>query len=327
MSKTIDVLFNNILTGVTIHPAVIADYFGFDNDNEDNYSIIYGIYEGLIKYKGISKLLLENCFMTNRLDELIHKKYTHHKNKYYVNFVKKNIIIGDTYFNFIEDEDGDFIEDEDGDIPFEKSTILTDDYCMCCDTSGYYTKQNYKLLNPTLSNCVNIPAPPDCFICGINICKMCSNYDNKNNACICYKCENPNIILSINTKIRDYHKTDIEKFGVIGNMKKDDVVALLNKQKFRCYVCDDVVLTFGWKPYCLYQFSVDRIDNSLPHNRDNILISCYYCNCIGYLTDVLDCNNNKKHKICDNYCHCEKRDILIKRECVSIDKINSLKLS
>jgi hypothetical protein len=61
-------LINNILTGVTIHPAVIADYFGFDNDNEDNYSIIYGIYEGLIKYKGISKLLLENCFMTNRLD-------------------------------------------------------------------------------------------------------------------------------------------------------------------------------------------------------------------------------------------------------------------
>jgi hypothetical protein len=315
MSKTIDLLFKNILTGDRIHSAVIHDYFGIHNAIDDNkYSIIYGIYAGLIKYKGISKDLLENCYMTNRLDELIHKKYTYHKSKYYESFINKNISIGETYFNLDDNQQ-------------KKMIILTDDYCMSCNTFGYYTKQNYKILYPSLQNYLDCPAPTDCFICGNNICKMCSNYDNKEQAFICYMCENKNIILSINLKIRTYNKKDIETFGVIGNIKKEDVVALLNKQKFRCYVCDDIVLTFGYKPYCLYQFSVDRIDNSLPHNTDNILISCYYCNCIGYLKNILDCQDDKIYKICDNYCHCEKRNISINREEVSIDKINSLKLS
>jgi hypothetical protein len=121
-------------------------------------------------------------------------------------------------------------------------------------------------------------------------------------------------------------KTDKEKFGFYGNVKKEDVMLLLNKQKFRCYVCDDIVLTFGWKPFCLYQFSLDRIDNSLPHNRDNILISCYYCNCINYLTERLDCEEKIKYKMCGNNCHCIKRNIQIKREDIQNEKINSLKL-
>jgi hypothetical protein len=306
MPKTIDLLFKSILNGDAINTPVITDYFGIHNAIDDNkYSIIYGIYEGLIKYKGISKDLLENCYMTNRLDELINKKYTHQKSNYYLNFVINHISIGETYFNFDDNQQ-------------EKMVILTDDYCSSCNTFGFYTKQNYKL---------EYNSPPDCFKCGNNICKMCSNYDNKDKAFICYKCENPNIISCIKSKICGYNKSDIENFGVIGNIKKEDVISLLNKQKFRCYVCDDIVLTFGYKPHCLYQFSVDRIDNSLPHNTDNILISCYYCNCISYLTDVLNYDDNKKYKICDNYCHCEKRNISIKREDVSIDKITSLKLS
>jgi len=311
MIKTIDLLYETILNDDIIPSPVIADYFGFHNSSDDNkYSIIYGVYQGLIKCKGIPKQMLENCFMTNRLDELIHKKYIHHKSKYYEDFVNKNITIGETYFNL--EEDSTNIEN------IYKIPILTDDYCPSCNLVGYYTKHNSKLV---------YSSPPDCFKCGTFICRFCSNYDKKEISYICYKCQKPNIISCIDTKIRGYNKSDITNFGVIGNIKKEDVISLLNKQKFRCYVCDDIVLTFGYKPYCLYQFSVDRIDNSLPHNRDNILISCYYCNCINYLTNVLDCHDNKKYKICDNYCHCEKRYISIKREDVSIDKINKLKLS
>jgi hypothetical protein len=77
MSKTIDLLFDNIFndTIYDLHPAVICDYFGVENIKyNNNIDIIYGIYEGLIKMKGISKKIIENCFFTNRLDELIHKK-------------------------------------------------------------------------------------------------------------------------------------------------------------------------------------------------------------------------------------------------------------
>tara|TARA_Y100000389_G_C17348422_1_gene457103 strand:- start:154 stop:876 length:723 start_codon:yes stop_codon:yes gene_type:complete len=132
---------------------------------------------------------------------------------------------------------------------------------------------------------------------------------------------------AISSKISQHKEYDKKRFGIIGNIKKEDVIDLLDKQQFRCYVCDDIVLTYNWKPRCLYQFSLDRIDNSLPHNRDNVLISCYYCNCIKYMTNRTECSENTKHKICDNNCHCDKRQIQIKREDVSIDKINLLKLN
>ena len=313
MTSTSDLLINCILTGCNItdmHPAVVCDYFGINDESSVN--IIYGIYEGLIKYKGVSNKLLKNCYMTNRLDELIHAKYTHHKSRYYVEFCNKHIKIGNTYFTKNSDN-------------IESLNILTDDYCTTCNADGYYTKHNCKLSYPSAitSEC---SAPPDCFQCGNVMCKMCSNYDKKEESFICYMCENPTIFASIATKLNGYRKTDIQKFGTVGNITKDDVVALLNKQKFRCYVCDDIVLTFGWRPSCLYQFSIDRINNSLPHNRDNVLISCYYCNCLEYLTYALNCGENAKNKICDNHCHSEKRNISIKRTDVSVDKINALKL-
>jgi hypothetical protein len=60
-----------------LSPAVLVDYFGQPGRNleEANMMIIMGVYEGLIKYKGVWVNLLKECYMANRLDELIHKKY------------------------------------------------------------------------------------------------------------------------------------------------------------------------------------------------------------------------------------------------------------
>ena len=141
-----------------------------------------------------------------------------------------------------------------------------------------------------------------------------------------YDLHKPDILSAISSKISQYNAYDLNRFGIIGNVKKEDIIVLLHKQQSRCYVCDDIVLTFNWKPRCLYQLSVDRIDNSLPHNRDNVLISCYYCNCIRYFTNF-GCSENTKYKMCENNCHCDKRQIQITRKDVSIDKINLLKLN
>jgi hypothetical protein len=46
------------LNGIPIeHNAIINDFFGKHFEDE-NYSVIYGIYEGLIKFKGVSKEVL-----------------------------------------------------------------------------------------------------------------------------------------------------------------------------------------------------------------------------------------------------------------------------
>ena len=302
MQKTVDVLFSDVENGRPIsHDAVIDDYFGICSTDDER--IIYGVYQGLIVHKGVSKILIENCFKTNRLDMLIHLKYTQVKSGYYNEFVSRNIKIGKTHFEF----------EVDSTQGGQEMPITTDDYCPTCNSIGYYTRQN------AVSD-----SPPDCFDCGNYVCKLCANYDDKKEALICYKCENPNIIKSIRRKIKGYNQTDMKRFGVIGNIQIEDVTELLNKQKFKCYKCDDMVLTFGWKPRCMYQFSIDRIDNSLPHDRTNILISCYYCNCNNYIANQLLCDANN-YKICDSLCHCIKREQMINH--ATPEKINALKLS
>ena len=87
MVKTIDILFNIIEKNIPMTNSVLHDYFG-NNNNYEIVSIILALYAGLIKIKGIPKKLIENCFITNRLDELIHKKYKHHKSQYYKIFIK-----------------------------------------------------------------------------------------------------------------------------------------------------------------------------------------------------------------------------------------------
>ena len=300
--KTIDLLFDNIINDTIqdLHPAVICDYFGFKNIKyDDNIDIIYSIYNGLIKIKGISKKLIENCFFTNRLDELIHKKHIHHKSKYYQMFCDKKIQIGKTFNN------KNIVDIQE---------IYDDNHCPSCNIDNYID---------------NKVSPPDCSKCLNNICKMCSIYCKIEYNYICYKCNNPSLEKSIKNKISGYKKQDKDKFGFEGNILFEDVKELLLKQKFKCYVCDDMVITTGWKPNCLYQFTLDRINNSLPHNRDNCLISCYYCNCkdimLSFTENIIDIDNIK-NKICKNKCHNVKRYITLNKNNISNDKINELKL-
>ena len=73
-------------------PSVICDYFGFNN--LENLNLILNIYQGLVKYKGITIDELYNALQTQKLNEFIHMKYKNQKNKYYNEFCEKKIIVG-----------------------------------------------------------------------------------------------------------------------------------------------------------------------------------------------------------------------------------------
>jgi hypothetical protein len=305
MSKTIDLLFDNIFEDDLqhMHPAVKCDYFGLNKGEHIN--TIYGIYVSLIKIKGIPKNLIENCFLINRLDELIHKKHIYNKSGYYNIFCDKNIKIGATAF---DNTDIDILE------------IFDDNHCPSCNIDEYNT----------INKISDAVAPSDCSKCFNNICIKCSTYCDIECSFICYKCENPTLEKSIKNKINGYKRQDKEKFGFEGNILLKDVKELLKKQQFKYYVCDDNVITSGWKPNCLYQFTLDRLNNSLPHNRDNCLICCYYCNCkdiMLLLTEDINDFENIKNKICKNKCHCNKRIITNTRDNISKEKIEKLKLT
>jgi len=190
MVKTIDILFNIIEKNIPMSNSVLHDYFG-NNNNYEIISIILGLYAGLIKIKGIPKKLIENCFITNRLDELIHKKYKHHKSQYYKIFCEKNIKIGETYINLNEDDNK----------LIEKMEIYDDDYCPNCNIEGYITKENYKF--PNYKNCNFV----DCYLCYNNVCIFCSNYDTKKENFICHKCNKYKNPILLKTKKNIDNKT------------------------------------------------------------------------------------------------------------------------
>ncbi len=148
MNKSIDLLYDNINNGylAILDKSVLNDYFG-NQTNLANNEIIYGVYESLIILKGISKNLIENCYMTNRLDELIYKKHIHNKTDYYKLFNENKIMIGATFFY---------------DNKTTKIDIYDDNHCPSCNSTNYLNLKSY-----------------ECYKCLNTICELCNYYDEK----------------------------------------------------------------------------------------------------------------------------------------------------
>lgn len=296
---------------------VFVDYFGLTNIGKDVREgkrakitekdfdkingTIQGIYKDLILYKGVTEKLLEKCFWTNRLDELIHTKYKHHKSAYYKDFCKMNIKLGPTpLLGQYDPETNDKLYD------YEYFDILDDNHCPNCLCEGYITEQNCNF-GPV--DCGS--GPVDCVKCGIILCKLCSSR-GKDQHFYCWGCFPCGTLEeNIQRKISTYQAFDRQKFKLTGNIAVKDVIELLGKQNSRCWVCGDIVLVLKFKPYCCYQFSIDRIDNTKPHDKDNCLISCYYCNCRHHE------NFNQPNKVCSQNCHNIKRNIIKRSEKLS----------
>lgn len=98
MSKTIDSLWKF----GDISMSALCDYFGYENMmDQEKYTIILGLYKGLFLL-GIPKETVEQAFLSNSLDQLIHNSYKEKSSDYYKMFCQKNMSIGKTCL--IEDE-------------------------------------------------------------------------------------------------------------------------------------------------------------------------------------------------------------------------------
>ena len=99
MTKTIDLLVKACIEDIFPPLPAIVDYFGFDNAaNDENLSIVLGLYQYMIKLKGMNKNIIEEAFHNNQLDKLIHDSYkTYGNTGYYKLFCDKNMENGKTY--------------------------------------------------------------------------------------------------------------------------------------------------------------------------------------------------------------------------------------
>jgi hypothetical protein len=297
---------------------ILNDYFGIDTnktlliDVQQKINILYGIYEGLIKIKWCNEYLLDKCLQYNKLDELIITKYKHHNNsQYYRDFILYKIFIGSTknYNKFNNQYD---LIDDNNNILHKNFTILDDDHCPSCNRNGFITKKN---------SLQNTNFVPDCSKCFTPLCINCA-YDENNDeepwSKVCLYClENKstnNILYNIKHKINSHLYYDQKRFNIKGDIDCEFILQLLKKQNNSCYICKEGLLLLNWKPYCCYQFSIDRIKDTDPHNKNNVLISCYYCNCRHHY-------KFKQHnKVCGQGCHLEKKYLLDKTQ-IHIDEI------
>jgi hypothetical protein len=283
------------------NPAVICDFF----DGYENINLILGVYQGLVKYKGVNANELHKALKSNKLNELIHQKYKYHKSGLYNKFCELNIKVGTPL------ELNDKYEVLDNDIL--NYNPIDDDHCPNCNQSNYYKQNNLLGEIPDCNKCFNI------------VCKLCSKYDNKKYSRTCLKCisfdKTKKLLQNIKDKISNHNKYDKNRFGKIGNVSLDDIKELLNKQQFKCYICNDEVKTTNWTSFCCYQFSIDRIDDNKPHDRNNILISCYYCNCRQYP------DFNQHNKLCKEKCHIDKKENIPLKNSINKSIIDKFRLN
>lgn len=130
--------------------------------------------------------------------------------------------------------------------------------------------------------------------------------------------EKNDLIKNINNKLSGYRKHDkiiLKKFPEKNiNLKTLTATEAFNfiikNNILECPICEDPIYYYNYIPWCIYQFSFDRIDNEKIHTLDNLKIVCYNCNARrsnreNYVTS----KDNKCKFSCSRGCHIMKNDI------------------
>lgn len=91
--------------------------------------------------------------------------------------------------------------------------------------------------------------------------------------------ENDNIyITEIKKKINSYKTQDIKKDKLNNLINYEETVEKLLESKLKCYYCKDDVIIIYEKIREPKQWTLDRLDNNIGHNKDNTVICCLDCN-------------------------------------------------
>ena len=107
--------------------SVFNDYSGSCYTKTD-IDIVYDVYKDLIFQKGVEEKLLHNCFLSNRLNDLMHIKNIHVPSRSYVRFRMRSLDLT-THACVCP-------------IPSEEwLQLLSDDHCPRCSSLGYITSE------------------------------------------------------------------------------------------------------------------------------------------------------------------------------------------
>lgn len=97
-------------------------------------------------------------------------------------------------------------------------------------------------------------------------------------------------------KRNSYKSQDIlkNKYEINAFVSIDDMIRILFESKCVCLYCESSVFILYEYAYDGKQWTLDRIDNTRGHNRNNVVISCLECNLKRRLTNKDKFHYSKK---------------------------------
>ena len=88
-----------------------------------------------------------------------------------------------------------------------------------------------------------------------------------------------NLLRELDKKIISYKCQDVNKNKYKdNNITQEQTIEKLVISKLKCYYCKCNMKLFYKKVRDMEQWTLDRIDNNLPHQDDNVIVSCLKCN-------------------------------------------------
>tara|TARA_B110000902_G_C14011393_1_gene476624 strand:- start:26 stop:508 length:483 start_codon:yes stop_codon:yes gene_type:complete len=85
---------------------------------------------------------------------------------------------------------------------------------------------------------------------------------------------------AVRKKIQSYKQQDIKKnkYSEENFIKEEEVYEKLVISKLKCYYCKEKTLIMYENKREMRQWTLDRLDNSIGHDKNNVVICCLKCN-------------------------------------------------
>jgi hypothetical protein len=92
--------------------------------------------------------------------------------------------------------------------------------------------------------------------------------------------EYPLFQTEIKSKLNNYKTQDIKKqiYDINLFLSYEDLITIIKDSELKCYYCRDCIFILYEIVRENKQWTLDRINNDLGHNKENIVISCLECN-------------------------------------------------
>ena len=158
-------------------------------------------------------------------------------------------------------------------IMLKNECVENDTRYTGCDSKNVSTKSE----DLKRSSCEKWDLPEHCFTHAYQFREISKLYLNMEDGGVEYRSL---IIKELSNKLTGYKRQDVDKMIFQKDLfvSLENIIDKLLCSKLKCFYCKRDCELLYKNMYSKRQWTLDRIDNALGHNTDNVVVSCLECN-------------------------------------------------